>query len=182
MALLRRRRLNVVLVFVAGFLRARPSLNAARTAVEAGVAVVVVHDHRAIHIHVAVEAAADVQHGAVIREVPAIPASAHEAHSAKPEAVVDSAIEADVRAPVACVESIHSTRKAPIGRGPQDAYHRRLHPHAGNPVVAAFPIGPVAGVPEIPIARNHRLHIHRQRRRSKPHADPNDDTTGCVRG
>ena len=93
--------------------------------------------------------AAEVRHGAVISEYSAPPLAADEADAAVAEAVVNAAVEADMRSPVAGVPSVHAARIAPVARGPQKTGAGRLHPDARNPEVARIAIRPVAGRPEV---------------------------------
>ncbi len=163
MLLLLRGRRHMVLMLVAGLLRARTSLYPAVTTIEARVIV----DHRVVHVDVLDVRVTDhcpihIHDRRVIREVTAIPPPAVEAGAAIPEAVVDAAVEADMRPPVAGVEDEGATSPAPVAGRPKHADRRRLHPHTGNPVVPLRTIRPVAGIPEIAIARADRLGIHRQ--------------------
>jgi hypothetical protein len=120
--------------------------------------------------------ATKVRHGVVVGEDSAAPLAAEEADAAVAESVVNTAIEADVRSPVAGVPSIKAAPKSPVAGGPQDANTRRLHPDSGNPVVACVTVGPVAGRPVIAWRRQRRLLVNGQYRRSKA----NRDEDACV--
>ena len=106
----------------------------------------VVVDHVAA---VDVSCEADVGDGAVVVEVVAVPVAAEVADTDVAEAVVNTAVVADVRAPVAAVEAVASAVETPVGRGPKSAVVGRRAPDAGNPVVAGRAPGPVAGCPEV---------------------------------
>ena len=80
-------------------------------------------------------------------------------------AVINAAIEADVRTPIATVEAVTVIVVAPLAGGPERALIGSLHPHAGNPIVAGLSIGPVAGGPEIVVAGSLRLIVFGQGRR-----------------
>ena len=107
----------------------------------------------------------DVVDRAVVVEVPPAPVTALVAEADIPKAVVDAAIEADVRPPVAAVKSIPVMVVAPVAGSPERALVRSLNPYAGSPVVALGTPRPVAGSPEIVVARSRRLFVIGQRRR-----------------
>jgi hypothetical protein len=60
------------------------------------------------HVHV--------HHGAVVEECAASPFAATKTYAAVSEAVVNAAVEADVRSPIASVPAIEAARKAPVAR------------------------------------------------------------------
>src|SRR5208337_5111865 len=105
------------------------------------------------------------EHGAVVEEGGTSPLAASETYATVAEAVVNPAIEADMRSPIAGVPAIQAAREAPVAGGPQHA-HRRNHPGSGNPVVAAVVTPrPIPRGPEIARTGADGLCIHRQRRR-----------------
>jgi hypothetical protein len=65
------------------------------------------------------------------------------------EAVVHTAVEADVLAPEAAVKEIAAAEETPVARGPESAIEWRSAPGSGDPVVADGGVAPVAGGPEI---------------------------------
>jgi hypothetical protein len=140
-------------------------LETARSAVEAHTgaaaaiiahgAVINVMHNRNIHIVV----------GAVVIEVPAAPVAALVADADIAKAVIDAAIEADVRTPVATVKPIAVIVVAPVAGRPQRALVGSLHPPAGNPVVTVLAPGPIAGRPQIIVAGSRRLVVVGQGRR-----------------
>src|SRR5271157_4071379 len=144
-------------------LRSRPRFDTAG-AVEADVPRVV-HDDGAVvdvghigHVHV--------DHRAVVEEGSASPLAAEETYAAVSEAVVNSAVEANMRPPVASVPAVEAASETPIARSPEHA-DRRDHPCAGDPIVAAYVIPrPITRGPEISRTRANGLRINRQRGRA----------------
>ena len=116
-------------------------------------------------------AGADMHDGCVVCKDSTAPHAAGKADAAIAVAVVNAAIVAHVRAPVAGMKDIKSALPSPIGRSPQSSNERRRHPRAGNPVVAVRAVGPVTGSPHQPRLRAYRLHIYRQHRRREADAD-----------
>src|SRR5580698_11549037 len=167
--------LEVVFAAEAGFFRAGLA-NDAAGAVEAGVVDVddgVALNDGAVDVDVRYVDAAEVGDRAVVGEDSAAPLTAEEADAAVAEAVVDAAIEADMRTPVAGVPSVESAGITPVARGPEKADRGRLHPDAGNPVIAGVAIGPVAGGPHVAGGGQRWLHIDGQRGRCKVDRDKN---------
>src|SRR5580698_8392705 len=115
----------------------------------------------AIFVDVGYVDAAEISRGTVVGKDSAAPFAAEEAYAAVAESIVNTAVEADVRAPVSGVPCIGSTHKSPVAGGPQNAHSWGLHPDSGHPVVAGVAIGPVAGCPHIARGRQRRLHIDR---------------------
>src|SRR5881394_1765857 len=86
-------------------------------------------------------------HGRVIAEGIAHPFTAIVAAPSVAEAVIDSTIEADRRAPVAVVEDVKAVAVAPVTGRPQQPDTRRSDPDARDPVITEWTIGPVARGP-----------------------------------
>ena len=107
-------------------------------------------DDLAVLVDVGHMDAAKARHCTVIGKNSTAPLTTEEADSTVAESVIDSAIEPDVRAPVACVPSIDAAAESPVARGPQKANPGRRNPDTRNPVVACITIGPVARGPDIP--------------------------------
>src|ERR1017187_6608672 len=167
---LRGQRFGVVLVLRDFFFVRGTGRNAALAAVEGHV--ILVHDHCLVvdsgHI-------GDVGHAAVVVERASAPVSASEAETAVAVAVIDSAVEADVRTPITTMPSINTVRESPVARSPQQAY-RCYHPGTGHPVVASIVIpSPVAGRPHIAGAGSDGLGVDGQSRRSDTNRDPDSD-------
>jgi hypothetical protein len=105
-------------------------------------------------------------HGrAIIKERTTAPVTAFESNTAITEPVIHTAVETDMRTPVAAVPGIDATAPAPVPRCPQQSGRRRQHPSAGHPVITIVTVGPLAGRPHVPRRRQRRLHVHRENRR-----------------
>src|SRR5215475_90254 len=118
-------------------------------------------------------------HGTVVIEVTVPPVSAVIAGSEVAKAVVHTAIETNVRSPVACVPNVHPVTPPPISRRPEQANRRRHDPGARHPVIAIGTIRPVAWRPNISIARARRLRVDRQHGRSNRHRHKHSGKGGC---
>jgi hypothetical protein len=95
--------------------------------------------------------------GAVVVEMAAAPVAALVTVADVAKAVIDTAIVADVLAPVAGVKPVGIIPVAPVAWGPESAFVRSLHPRAGHPGIAVSTPGPVSGRPDIAVAGNRRL-------------------------
>src|SRR5277367_2744202 len=91
----------------------------------------------------------DVVNGAVIEKVPVIPSSAFIAVAEVTEAVVNSAVEANVRTPKAHVKNKCRATPSPPARRPEESRLRGQHPCTWHPVVAVRAVSPIARRPEI---------------------------------
>jgi len=91
----------------------------------------------------------DAVDGAVVVEVVAVPVAAVITDAGVAEAVVNAAVEADVRAPEAAMEAPAVAVPAPVAGGPEGTVVGWSTPCAGDPVVAGGSPVPVAGGPEI---------------------------------
>src|ERR1700728_1744392 len=78
-------------------------------------------DDGVVHISIVNHRGIYVDDRGVVREMRSLPAAADEANSCITVAIVDTPVEADMRAPVAGVEAIHATRKCPVSRRPEEA-------------------------------------------------------------
>ncbi len=99
----------------------------------------VVHD---VHVHVAV--------GGVVEEMVVVPVPTLIPVAKEAETVIDTAVVANVRTPVAGVPAIEAVVESPVAGRPEQAGLRRGHPCAGYPKVvpnARIPL-PVAGSPD----------------------------------
>ena len=115
----------------------------------------------------------DVVNGAVVIKRPAMPIAAFVAFAEITEAVIDPAVEADVRAPITGMPKVGAAAKRPIARSPEQARLRCNHPSTRHPVISIRSVSPVAGSPNISIARTRRLGINRQHRRRNVHGHEN---------
>src|SRR5271155_104363 len=86
-----------------------------------------VGNHAAVLVH-AVEAGADVHYRGVVSEGTTFPAPTVESDTAVTEAIIDSSVESDMRAPVARAPRISAPHKAPIAGRPQQSRVRRGNP------------------------------------------------------
>src|ERR1700722_7148428 len=120
----------------------------------------------AITVDVADRAHIDVVVHAVVEEVAAVPVAALIAEANVAEAVVDAAVEADVQAPMAGIEEIAATVKAPVARRPKRGCVGRLNPRSRHPVIAFRSPGPVAGGPDVAVCWRRGLFVVGKRRRS----------------
>jgi hypothetical protein len=159
---LRRHRRPVLFMSVGFFLRRGTPLHSTRTAIECNVGFVI-HDNRAVHVDVGDVYSVHVHDGGVIEERAAAPFAAAKALAAVSKAVVDSAVEADMRAPVTAVPNVEAVVPSPVSRSPQQARVGSFHPSAGYPVVAIVVIpGPIAGSPHIAFAGANGLLVNGQ--------------------
>jgi hypothetical protein len=131
-----------------GGLRANVDAAASTVVGDAVVDGPVVHDDGAV-VDVRDASCVDVVDGAVVVEVTAPPVATVIAVAGVAVAIVNAAVEADVRAPEAAMEDVAATEEAPVGGGPKGTIEGRSAPGAGNPVVADGSVSPVAGCPEI---------------------------------
>jgi hypothetical protein len=100
---------------------------------------------------------ADVGDGAVVVELIIVPVSALISASYVAKAIVHSAIEADITAPIASDQAIAAAEESPVSGSPESAFIRRCSPGAGHPVIAVGGIIPVTRGPEITGFRDRRL-------------------------
>jgi len=131
----------------------------------------VMHD-RLIHISVVNDGPIHANDGSIVGKVSAAPLTAGEADAHVSESIIDTAVVAHVRSPVASVKEVMPTFKAPIGRRPKVTRFGSGHPCARNPVIAVIVgVGPVTGSPKIAVLRAKWLLVHRHDRRCDPDAD-----------
>ena len=116
-----------------GLARVGHAPDAVRTAVVADAAVVDVVDHYVVRIHVGDMRDVHIGHRAVVEVAVVVPVAAHETDADITEAVVDAAVEADVRPPVAGVPQIDAVHETPVARRPQRAGIRRPAPRRPAP-------------------------------------------------
>ncbi|CUI67571.1 Uncharacterised protein [Achromobacter xylosoxidans] len=140
-------------------------LDAGGAAVVADTAIVDVVDHHGVVVHVGHARDVHVGHGAVVEEAVTIPVATDVADADVAEAVVDAAVKADMRSPIAGMPEIDAVHETPIARGPQRAGVGRQHPRARHPEIAVAVQAPVSRHPHIAIAGGGRLGIDGQGRR-----------------
>jgi hypothetical protein len=139
------------------------SVSDAASASVVGDAGVVVDDDRTV-VDVG-DTRVDAVNGAIVVEVIAVPVAAVIADAGVSEAVVDAAVEADVRAPEATVKAPAVAIPAPVAGGPEGAIVGWSAPGAGDPVVAGGSPVPVAGGPDVVGRGGFRLLVDGQGRR-----------------
>src|SRR6516225_4355142 len=117
---------------------------------------------------------AEIVHRSIVDEHAIVPPATLIADAAVAKAVIDSAIETNVGAPIARVPYVDPVAPAPITRRPQQAHGRRQHPGARNPVISNRTDPPVAGGPYVTGCGNRGLLIDRQFRWRTYVASTND--------
>src|SRR5580698_2354528 len=134
------------------FLRGRrTSRDTAMPAVIADVAAVL--DNRLL-INIVDNVDVHIVHPTVIEKVAAVPVTTGIAGADVTKSVVDSTVEADLRAPVAGIPKIGAVNPTPVTRRPEKTYFGRFHPRARNPEISTIiAVAPVAWRPDITIAR-----------------------------
>ena len=140
-------RFEVMLVPRDPFALAYASLDPVRTAIEAD-AIDIVHHHRAV-VRIVNHRDVDVGHGAIVDKLSATPFAAPKAYARVAVAIIDPAIKADVRAPVAAMPHIDAFRKAPITRRPQQTRFRRQDPRSRHPVISFVSVSPISRRPDV---------------------------------
>src|SRR6516162_8956172 len=98
----------------------------------------------------------------IVDEHAIVPAATLITDAAVAKAVIDSAVETNVGAPIACVPYVNLVAPAPIAQCPQQAHGRRQHPGARNPVISNRTDPPVAGGPYVTGCGNRGLLVDRQ--------------------
>ena len=104
----------------------------------------------------------DIGHRAVVEVVSSVPAPADEARAEIAETVNDSAVESNMRTPVALVEDEKTIAPTPVGRSPEVASFGSQYPGARHPIVILAIPSPIARCPDIAVAGANRLRIHRK--------------------
>jgi len=104
--------------------------------------------------------------GTVVEEMSAFPASTLEAIAEVAEAVVNTAVEPDMRSPVAYVEKKRGAAPTPPARSPQEARLRCQYPRARHPIVAVRAVSPVTGRPDVTLGGARWLFVHGKCRRA----------------
>jgi len=113
--------------------RNRPHVHSAASSVVADARVI--YDRHVLFIHVVYHRNVHIGYGAVIVEPPAVPVAAIVAAAGVSEAVIDTAVETDVRSPISPMQTVAASAETPVGRSPERADVRRHHPRARNPVI-----------------------------------------------
>ena len=101
-------------------------------------------------------------HVAVVVEVASAPFATIKTFTGISVAIVNAAIEAHMRTPVAAMENVEAFVPSPPPRSPEHS-HGGDYPGARHPVVAVIIVpGPVAGCPQIAGSGTERLRINGQ--------------------
>src|SRR5215469_2039993 len=153
---------HVALLSPALFLSSRTRINSASPAIEAHAVDVSLVNHRAVAVGVVDDHRVDVPNSCVISEHAVLPSSTNKARAVIPEAIVNSTVEPDVRAPVSGVPHVDTVTPTPIARSPKKSGIGRHNPRARHPVVAIRTVSPIARRPKIAGPRANRLLIYRQ--------------------
>jgi hypothetical protein len=145
-------------------LRSWPSINPAVATVVTDPRIAV--DDNRLVIDVRYIGDVNVGHATVVKEPVALPIAAEEPRTGIAEAIINAAVETNVRAPITAIPNVETVIPAPVARSPKHSDGSK-HPSARNPVVAIVVIPcPVARRPDVALSGTKRLDIDRQRRRS----------------
>jgi hypothetical protein len=120
---------------------------------------IVIDDNRLV---VDVRYVGDVNVGdATVVKVPvALPIPAEKSGAGVTKAIVDAAVETDVRTPIAAIPNVETVIPAPVARSPKHSDGSK-HPSARNPVVTIVVIPrPVARRPDIAFSWTQGLNIN----------------------
>jgi hypothetical protein len=150
------------------FLRGRSRGSPTSAAIEANVSYSDVVDDGFV-VDVGDVDAAEIIHGPVVRKDAASPVAAFIPGAHIAEAVIDAAVESDMRPPISGVPNIEAVPPAPIPWGPEQADGRRLNPGSRHPIITFGAISPKAGRPDVARAGNFWLIVDRQLRRRDRH-------------
>ncbi len=145
------------------FLRRGTSFNSASSTVVAHPAAPALRN--AVVVNILNSRRVYIRHRAVVIHPAVVPVSSVVATAGISETVIDAAVVADMRTPVARVPVIVAVVEAPPGRCPERTHIRRQNPSSGNPVITGVRITPVAGRPNVVVAGSGRLAVIRKRRR-----------------
>src|SRR5215469_10270745 len=121
--------------------------------------------------------ATEIVDGLIVVEDAVLPITTLVADASIAEAVVDAAIETDVRTPIAGMQHVDAIAPPPIGRRPQQADSGWQHPCARHPVITLRTICPEAGRPDVADVRHRRLIVDGEQGRG----DLNRDTDCNLR-
>src|SRR5580700_4380581 len=171
-------RLEVVFVGEPLLLGARNAVDTARPAVERDMVIiddrVLLHDGP-VHVDVGRVKGAEICNGTIVGEHATAPLTTEESNAAIAEAVVHTAIEADVWPPIAGVPAVEAACERPITRGPKNADTWRPYPYARDPIVAGVARRPVARRPDETWCGQWRLNVDRKCGRCNVNGDADGD-------
>lgn len=162
-------------------MRCCAGLNAAVTTIEAR-AIVVIHHDGVVDIRIVNDGDVYIVHCSVVVEVAAVPTAAVIATAGVAEAVVNSAVEANSRSPIAGNKDIASVFPSPVARRPKESRIGSLHPSARHPIVVFSVPSPVAGSPDVIVAGTRRLCVYGKWWRGDSNGDADRDLSGRGNG
>src|SRR6185312_16995620 len=87
--------------------------------------------------------------GAVVIEVAVIPMPAFVTDAEVAESVIDTAVEPDMRTPIAGMPEIHAVGPAPIAWRPEQSHLGWQHPGTRHPVIAVISPRPITWYPDV---------------------------------
>jgi len=120
----------------------------------------------------------NVGHATVVIISVALPIPAEKSGAGVTKAIIDAAVETDVRSPIATIPNVETVIPAPVARSPKHSDGSK-HPSARNPVVAIVVIpSPVARRPDIALPWTQGLNINGQCRWADPDRNSNADLGG----
>jgi hypothetical protein len=158
------------------FLPSRTRLNAVTTGVADTVDGSVVHDNRLV-VNIRDVCYVHVGHAAVVIEVAPTPLATVETFPGVAEAVINAAIESDMRTPISHVKEVEPFVPFPPSRSPEHA-HGSEHPGARHPIVALVIVpSPIARRPQIARPGTEGLRIYREGWRGYAHRKEHTDLT-----
>jgi hypothetical protein len=160
---------NVRLLCRRHFRCSRSSIDSTGAAIETDAVggVVVIDDGRVVNV--VDDRSIYVGHAGVVVVLAAPPIATVEPGAGVTETVVNSAIEADHRPPIADIPDIGAVRKCPVSRGPEQTDLGRKYPRAWDPVVAVINVvRPITRHPDVTRSRAKRLCIDWQKRGANP--------------
>jgi len=145
--------------------------DAAAAAVVADVRVV---DHDIPLINVVYDRDVYIVDTAVIEKIAAAPVAAGVADAGITETVVDAAVEADLRSPVAGVPDVGAAIPAPVARRPEKSNRGRFDPSSRHPKISAIiAVAPISGRPDVTRFRANGLRVNGQGGRSNRDREKN---------
>src|ERR1700704_284278 len=114
-------------------LRSWPSINPTVAAVVTDPRIVV--DDNRLVVDIRYVGDVDVGDAAVVKESVALPITAEKSRTGVTKAIINAAVETNVRAPIPAIPDVEPVIPAPVAGGPKHSDGSK-HPSARNPVVA----------------------------------------------
>ena len=142
---------------------ARPDIDSTATSVVADAILAVIPD--LVIVYIVNGRRVYIRDYPVVPQVAAVPIGSVIPVAGVSVSVIDAAVEADMRTPVARMQHVNIVIITPPRRRPEGAHPRGHHPCAGNPVVPGTRIIPIARRPLVILSRTGRLTVLGKRRR-----------------